>query len=84
MKYNSPQFEVRLFLCRTVCTQYAVYAHIQTVQPETFFKVVFMYVEEAQGTRKGLHSYACRVKNKMANNIYGKDAQPTLYSTLNT
>jgi hypothetical protein len=63
---------------------YAVYALIQTVQPETFFEVVYTYVEEAQGTHKGLHISACSVKNKMANNIYGKDAQFTLYSMLNT
>jgi len=39
LKYNSPLFEFRLVSCRTVCTQYAVYALIQTVQPETFFKL---------------------------------------------
>jgi len=39
VKYNSPQFEVRLVSCRTVCTQYAVYVLIQTVQPESFFKL---------------------------------------------
>jgi hypothetical protein len=42
MKYNSPQFEVRLFLCRTVCTQYAIYALIQTVQHETFCKLYML------------------------------------------
>jgi len=54
------------------------------VQPETFVKVVYTYVEKAQGTRKGLHSSAFSVKNKIANNIYGKDAQSSLYCMLNT
>jgi len=76
MKYNSPQFEVRMFLSRPV------YVLIQTVQPEIFFKLYML--KKHKEHIKDYTVLPVSVKNKMANNIYGKDTQSTLYSMLNS